>query len=309
VLAVLAAVSAVAVAPPAPAAAAPTHAELSALYARATTAGAAFTRAQQELVQADRELVRAQQAARAAQAELDDQSAAVAAFTVQQLQDQVGTSPMLTMLGREDPRDLLARSSIYDSVAEAMTARIDDLSARRTILQVTQRRLERSRAQRQEALREASVARATINEALAESKRATLAAAVHRETPAPRHMPTEELTERPTEPGSQPPPAESPALQPSAAAPSPPPPAIPAPAADDDVVWDRIAACESGGNWHINTGNGYYGGLQFSARTWHAVGGPGLPHEQSREVQIYYAKILLARSGWDQWSCADARFA
>ncbi|MGH3457645.1 ubiquitin-like domain-containing protein, partial [Aeromicrobium sp.] len=47
-------------------------------------------------------------------------------------------------------------------------------------------------------------------------------------------------------------------------------------------VWDKIAECESGGNWSINTGNGYYGGLQFSAATWHSVGGPGLPHEHSR---------------------------
>ena len=75
-----------------------------------------------------------------------------------------------------------------------------------------------------------------------------------------------------------------------------------------DGVWDRLAGCESGGNWHINTGNGYYGGLQFSAATWKSVGGPGLPHENSREVQIKYAKILQARSGWGQWGCAGARF-
>lgn len=75
-----------------------------------------------------------------------------------------------------------------------------------------------------------------------------------------------------------------------------------------DSVWDKIAQCESGGNWSINTGNGYYGGLQFSAATWHSVGGPGLPHQHSREVQIKYAKILQARSGWGQWGCAGARF-
>jgi uncharacterized protein YabE (DUF348 family) len=77
-----------------------------------------------------------------------------------------------------------------------------------------------------------------------------------------------------------------------------------APAVGDDSVWDRIAQCESGGNWSINTGNGYYGGLQFSAATWRSVGGPGLPHEHSREVQIKYAKILQQRAGWGQWSCA-----
>jgi resuscitation-promoting factor RpfB len=75
-----------------------------------------------------------------------------------------------------------------------------------------------------------------------------------------------------------------------------------------DSVWDKIAKCESGGNWHINTGNGYYGGLQFSAATWHSVGGSGLPSDNTREEQIKRAKILQARSGWGQWGCAHARF-
>ena len=44
-----------------------------------------------------------------------------------------------------------------------------------------------------------------------------------------------------------------------------------------NTVWDRLAQCESGGNWAINTGNGYYGGLQFNLGTWQAYGGSGLP--------------------------------
>ena len=66
-------------------------------------------------------------------------------------------------------------------------------------------------------------------------------------------------------------------------------------------VWDRLAQCESGGNWSINTGNGFYGGLQFTASTWHAMGGSGLPHQASRETQIAIAKKLQARAGWGQW--------
>ena len=69
----------------------------------------------------------------------------------------------------------------------------------------------------------------------------------------------------------------------------------------DDAIWDRLAQLESGGNWSINTGNGYYGGLQFSLPTWRAVGGSGLPSNASREEQIMRAKILQARSGWGQW--------
>ena len=69
----------------------------------------------------------------------------------------------------------------------------------------------------------------------------------------------------------------------------------------DDSVWDRIAACESGGNWAINTGNGYYGGLQFSLGSWRAVGGQGLPSDASKAEQIARAQMLQARQGWGAW--------
>ncbi len=67
--------------------------------------------------------------------------------------------------------------------------------------------------------------------------------------------------------------------------------------ASGGTVWDRLAQCESGGNWAINTGNGYYGGLQFSLSTWRAYGGPGYPHQQSRETQIAVAERLRAATG------------
>ena len=54
-------------------------------------------------------------------------------------------------------------------------------------------------------------------------------------------------------------------------------------------MWDALAQCESGGNWAINTGNGYYGGLQFNLGTWQAYGGTGYPHQTSRETQIAIA--------------------
>lgn len=80
-----------------------------------------------------------------------------------------------------------------------------------------------------------------------------------------------------------------------------------APSVSDGSVWDRLAQCESGGNWAANTGNGYYGGVQFNPQTWRSIGGPGLPHENSREVQIKYAKILQERSGWGQWPACTAK--
>lgn len=66
----------------------------------------------------------------------------------------------------------------------------------------------------------------------------------------------------------------------------------------NDATFDRLAQCEAGGRWDLNTGNGYYGGLQFSASTWRGVGGSGLPSEHSRREQIDRAKILQQRSGW-----------
>ncbi len=86
------------------------------------------------------------------------------------------------------------------------------------------------------------------------------------------------------------------------AAPAPPP-------VTDGSVWDRLAQCESGGNWAINTGNGYYGGLQFSAGTWRSQGGTQyapLPHQATREQQIAVATRLRdATGGYGSWpGCA-----
>jgi resuscitation-promoting factor RpfA len=66
-------------------------------------------------------------------------------------------------------------------------------------------------------------------------------------------------------------------------------------------VWDKVAQCESGGNWGTNTGNGYYGGLQFSASTWRAYGGSGSAHNASRAEQIAVAERVLAAQGWGAW--------
>ncbi|HSE10783.1 MAG TPA: ubiquitin-like domain-containing protein [Nocardioidaceae bacterium] len=72
--------------------------------------------------------------------------------------------------------------------------------------------------------------------------------------------------------------------------------------AGGNSVWDRLAECESGGNWAINTGNGYYGGLQFNIDTWRAYGGTGYPHENSREAQIAVAeRVRDANGGYGAW--------
>ncbi|MEU9481649.1 transglycosylase family protein [Streptomyces sp. NPDC048191] len=81
-------------------------------------------------------------------------------------------------------------------------------------------------------------------------------------------------------------------------------------AAADNGVWDRIAQCESGGNWHINTGNGYYGGLQFSASTWRAYGGTAYAptaDQASRSAQIAVASKVQQAQGWGAWPVCSGR--
>lgn len=97
---------------------------------------------------------------------------------------------------------------------------------------------------------------------------------------------------------------------PTTTAPPPPPPTTAAPAPAPPVtsaIWDQIAACESGGNWAINTGNGYYGGLQFSLSSWRGVGGTGYPHEASRETQIAMGERLRANGGWGHWPACSRK--
>ncbi|MER5259399.1 MULTISPECIES: transglycosylase family protein [unclassified Streptomyces] len=80
--------------------------------------------------------------------------------------------------------------------------------------------------------------------------------------------------------------------------------------AADGGVWDRIAQCESGGNWQINTGNGYYGGLQFSASTWRAYGGgayAATADKASKAQQIAVATKVQRAQGWGAWPSCSAR--
>lgn len=75
------------------------------------------------------------------------------------------------------------------------------------------------------------------------------------------------------------------------------------------AMWDRIAQCESTGNWSINTGNGYYGGLQFDSRTWLGSGGGDFAPRAdlaTREEQITVANRVYAQRGLQPWGCAHA---
>ncbi len=77
-----------------------------------------------------------------------------------------------------------------------------------------------------------------------------------------------------------------------------------------DTSWDTVAACESGGNWSINTGNGYYGGLQFTQHTWAAYGGTAYAPRAdlaSRAEQITVAEAVLRGQGPGAWPVCSLR--
>jgi hypothetical protein len=81
------------------------------------------------------------------------------------------------------------------------------------------------------------------------------------------------------------------------------PPAVP----PSGGVWAELRQCESGGDYAIDTGNGYYGAYQFSLQTWHGLGYPGLPSDAPPAVQDQAASRLQARSGWGQWPACSRR--
>ena len=67
------------------------------------------------------------------------------------------------------------------------------------------------------------------------------------------------------------------------------------------AFFENVARCESGGDWQINTGNGYFGGVQFALTSWQAVGGRGYPHQASKLEQLYRAVRLLKIQGRGAW--------
>jgi hypothetical protein len=107
----------------------------------------------------------------------------------------------------------------------------------------------------------------------------------------------------------------APPAPPTTVPPAPPAPPAPQPVATgtgyndpaNPAAWDRLAQCESGGNWAANTGNGYYGGIQFSLSSWQGVGGTGRPDQASRATQIAMGQRLWNQGGWGHWPACTSK--
>lgn len=124
------------------------------------------------------------------------------------------------------------------------------------------------------------------------------------EAPEPEPEPEPDPAPEPR-PAPQPEPAPQPAPEPE-----PVNTGASAPAVADGSVWDSLAQCESGGNWSINTGNGYYGGLQFNPGTWMAHGGgqyAATADQATREQQIAIAQKVQASQGWGAWPACTSK--
>jgi hypothetical protein len=149
-------------------------------------------------------------------------------------------------------------------------------------------------------------------QAVAEVEAARVAAEQARITAA-----TTTTTTTTTKPPPSPPPTTTTQAPSTSQAPPPtalpaPPPAVPTPPPPGSGygVWDALAACESGGNWAMNSGNGFYGGLQFMHATWLSMGGDryaAYPHQATRVQQIDIAAKLQARYGWGQWPACSTK--
>ena len=142
------------------------------------------------------------------------------------------------------------------------------------------------------------------------TKKAEITSRSAERTPAPKPTATAAPKASTTPKPAAPKPATP---KPSAPKPDPAPEASQPPASGGALdlsraaMWDRIAKCESTNRWNINTGNGYYGGLQFNLATWRSVGGTDFaayPHQATREEQITVANRLYAKRGTQPWSCA-----
>ncbi|MEK7558704.1 MAG: transglycosylase family protein [Patescibacteria group bacterium] len=131
-----------------------------------------------------------------------------------------------------------------------------------------------------------------------------IASPLSKTTPTPTSTPTPSPTPTPT---TTPTPTLKPRLIPTKI---PLPTSTPTPdpkSPDNPAIWESIADCETHSNWSADTGNGYFGGLQFSQGAWNSVNGAGNPAQASKDEQITRGKMLKNLRGWGVWGACAAK--
>ena len=252
----------------------------------------------------------AEMAARQAHADLADARGRVASFARESYMS-ASTSPLLVgLLTSGSPAQAMERAALLDAAGDHRSTVLTAVSQAqvraaetRLVARDAATEAEQSRRDAQSGLASAEAARAGAAELVADLR--TTQAAMQAQLDQARST-LVQLAEQ--QAAAPPPPPPTPAPSPSAASPSAPSPSAPSPSAPPLVVttndWDAVARCESGGNWSINTGNGYYGGLQFSSSTWTGFGGGDYAPRAdlaTREQQIAVAEEVLDVQGPGAW--------
>ena len=276
--------------------------------ARATAARVRFDAEQRAYDQAQRDAQAATAAAEQARAELSDAQDAVGAFA-RNSYIAGSTSPALrSLITSGSPSQMIERAALLDVVGDHRTAVLttarsageqaahSEAAAESAVTEADRSRhaaqaaWDTAEAAHTEAIQRAAGLEAERDavQAQLDQARNTLVDLQSRQAPAPP-------AEAPAPPPA-PPVGGSPSVDPA--------PAPPAPAPSSGHDWDAVAMCESGGNWSINTGNGYYGGLQFSSSTWAGFGGTAYASRAdlaSKSQQIAVAERVLAAQGAGAW--------
>ena len=273
---------------------------------RATRARGQFEAEQQAFDRAQSDARAAGVAAQQALAELSDAQAGVATFARHSYMAG-STSPALqSLITSGSPEQMIERAAFLDLVGDQRLDVLTVAGAARERAAETQdaaqtavAAADRSRQAAQTTWEEAQTAQ-TEAEQLAASLR-TERSSVETQLQQARNT-LVELQSRlaAAQPAPAPPPPSPPAGGSQTEAPAP----APAPTPPSAHNWDAVAQCESGGNWSINTGNGYYGGLQFSAQTWAGFGGTAYAPRAdlaTKSQQIAVAEQVLAVQGAGAW--------
>jgi hypothetical protein len=286
--------------------------------ARATDARQRFDAEQRAYDQARNDARAAAVATQQAQAELSDARDDVASFARDSYMAGTTSPALQSLITSGSPAQMIERAILLDVVGDHRTDVLTTVQAAKeraadaqSAAQAAATQAERSRRAAEAAWDDAEAAQADavqraaglqaeqdVAEAQLDEARTTLVDLQDLQDLQ------DQLTPLPPPPAPSPPVGGSQSEDPVPAPPAPPAPAPPAPAPPSGHDWDAVAMCESGGNWSINTGNGYYGGLQFSAGTWAAYGGTAYAPRAdlaTKSQQIAVAELVLAGQGAGAW--------
>ncbi|RBY90519.1 hypothetical protein DQ244_13625 [Blastococcus sp. TBT05-19] len=222
------------------------------------------------------------------------------------------TSPVLTsLITSGSPAQAVERAALLDVVGAGRTEVLSTVSVAReravqteTAVQAAVAEAGRSREAAQAAVTSAEAVRTRAGEQVAalQAQQGALQAQLDQARATLVTLQAQRAAAPPVAPPPVAPPPVVPRPAPSGGSPVPVPVPVPVPTAGND--WDAVAECESGGNWSINTGNGYYGGLQFSPTTWSSFGGESYAPRAdlaTKEEQIATAEKVLAKQGPRAW--------